>query len=1035
MLLNRVRLQGFLAHRGEEVDGKIVPIELDFRESGLWLMHGANGSGKSSVFDAITFALFNTGRGNKLAKLVNDSCRSAFVEVEFEHNGKRYLVKRSLKLSKNRESHESSTADVTRWDEGENRWIDVEGVGGKIREWTTKTLQVSYENFVSSVILEQGRADKFLCAAPSERRKQLMQLLELSVYEKISVAANDRRNLSRLELRNKEDQIARATAVAPETLALAEDLVSETQTLHDERGAAFGRAQQARDDAARAARLDGQIAEKIERQKADAEILADAQLIENARREREELSAIMPSLRALSGARGARDGAARESDSAREDLEAARQRERDLAPLVEQRRAENGAAGHALTEARLRATQAELNGKSAQSDGETVRQIEELEAQIAQGARDLEPHQIWLERADSIEARRAQIAQLNEITRVVKPVNESAHNLNRARIADREARNLHEKSLEAAQIAAENLENASDARRLAEGANDELKTERADLNAKLSNHRETLAARDELGSSDKCPTCGSDLDDDQAHARIEAERERLRRDVAQWQARLGEIDAQLRARETDKTAREAAEKAARDQLDSARGAASKAEGQRELTAPDVAEKERQYQSARDEAGEWAGEDLAELQTRLRELQPQTIEADWGALQNARDAQRQIEAMTGFKRAQRQLLPDWDGAKRQEIGELQRDLAGALDKTRAELDAAQTLAKETSERADAAQNDLTAANRDAAVAASREKQSAMAAEGAQAALDAQFEALMPAWKAHRAARENEALMELARRHDELQPLAARADELRAAQQRVSDLESEIRVLREQIADIPAEHRGDVAAAQAAFDAARAAREEVGAQLESVRENLLSTRNQRENWVRCEAELAAAQIEFGRDEDLAKALGSEGLQARIIKRAQEKLRDAANAVLGRLTNGSWQIELREQIGDKKEKELEIVARDDARGGYERTFDTLSGGERFRVAISLAIAIGQMAAGSAPMNTLVIDEGFGALDGENRDLMVENLRHLSRHELKGGRIIVVSHQDDVRESFDYRYLLSRDADGYAKVEATFG
>ena len=52
-----------------------------------------------------------------------------------------------------------------------------------------------------------------------------------------------------------------------------------------------------------------------------------------------------------------------------------------------------------------------------------------------------------------------------------------------------------------------------------------------------------------------------------------------------------------------------------------------------------------------------------------------------------------------------------------------------------------------------------------------------------------------------------------------------------------------------------------------------------------------------------------------------------------------------------------------------------------------------------------------------------------------MVDNLRHLSEHELKGGRIIVVSHQDDVRDAFGHRYELGRDKMGYARVEMTVG
>ena len=1033
MLLRRVSLQGFLAHYGREIDGAIAPIDLDFTGSGLWLMHGSNGSGKSSVFDAILFALFDKARGGQLGKLVNDRSLAAHVEVEFEHKGERYLVKRLLKMKKNRESHSSSSAVVARWDEAARRWIEIEGVGNKIRDWTTKTLQVSYENFVSSVILEQGRADQFLRATPRERGEQLMQLLDLSVYEKISDAANARRNGSRTELKSKEAQLERATPVSPADLTLAQTKVAEAQTRYAQSNEATIAAQTARDDAARAAQLDAQIAEKTRQQNADADILADAQTIGNAVREREELGAILPSLRALAGARRASRSGERELELARAALARAQLRGEELAPLLEQARGADEAANVALTRAQLRATQAELDGARAQSDAETLAQIEELELQIAACARDLQPHRVWLERAEAIESRRAQIGQLNEIVRVVGPLGESARKLKRAQNAADEARDAGEKSREIARVAAAELESASEARRRGESAGDELKTERANLSAKLEFNRETLSAREAIGYADECPTCGTMLDGDEARARLESDREILRRDLEKWATRLDEIDRQLRAIEAEQRARAKSEDSARTEADRANRAADRAEAQREATARDAAEKERELREARANAGAWADEDLAALQTRLAALEPQTIEADWEVLQNARGAQLQIEARAEASRAQRGRLPDWDDEKRRATGELQRDLTGVLDKARATSDAAQTAASAASERYQSAQADAAAASNAAKIADGLHEQKAAAAQGARAELEAQLDRLAPAWKEQRAAHDDAALDELAARYDELQPISARADELRAARQRVSHLESEIGLLRAQIEQIPAHHRGDVATWEAALAQARAAREEAERALERAREELLLTRNQREIWVRCEGELAAAQIEFGRDEELAKALGRDGLQARIIKQAQENLRGAANGILGRLSKGQWQIDLRASGED--DSELEIIARDEARGGYERTFDALSGGERFRVAISLAIAIGQMAAGGAPMNTLVIDEGFGALDEENRGLMVDNLRHLSEHELKGGRIIVVSHQDDVREAFGHRYQLSRDQMGYAKVEMTQG
>ena len=447
MLLHRVSLQGFLAHYGREVGGAIVPIDLDFRESGLWLMHGANGSGKSSVFDAITFALFDKARGSQLAQLVNDRSQSAHVEVEFESHGERYLVKRQLKLKKNRDGHSSSLAKVSRWDRGENRWVEVEGVG-KIRDWTTRTLQVSYENFVSSVILEQGRADQFLRATPRERREQLMQLLDLSVYEKIAEVANRKRLDSRALIKAREAQLERCSPVSPADVEAAQTAVSEGQTRAHALGEALSRATRARDDARQIAQWELQIAEKTAQQGADAAILADETIIENAVRERDELSALLPSLRALSHARRALAGAEREWQAAQGELAAAQRQEAELEPLVERRRAANAEATGALSEARLRAAGAELDGERAASEFQTLKQIEELEAELAQCARDLSPHQSWLERAELIESRRAQLGELNEMLRQVKPVQRAAGRLTRARQAAKQAQNAHQSALE-----------------------------------------------------------------------------------------------------------------------------------------------------------------------------------------------------------------------------------------------------------------------------------------------------------------------------------------------------------------------------------------------------------------------------------------------------------------------------------------------------------------------------------------------------------------------------------------------------------
>ncbi len=89
--------------------------------------------------------------------------------------------------------------------------------------------------------------------------------------------------------------------------------------------------------------------------------------------------------------------------------------------------------------------------------------------------------------------------------------------------------------------------------------------------------------------------------------------------------------------------------------------------------------------------------------------------------------------------------------------------------------------------------------------------------------------------------------------------------------------------------------------------------------------------------------------------------------------------------------------------------------------------SGSQRFRIAVSLALAIGQyVCRSSRRIESVIIDEGFGGLDAEGRDAMIDALNELQQ-QLK--RIIVVSHQDEFANVFANKYLIQLN-DGIAEV-----
>src|SRR5213080_2578538 len=91
MIPRRVYLRGFLCYREEQ--------EIDFGGATLWMLAGLNGSGKSAVFDAVTYALFGHHRGGSqhAAELINKDADGLQVEFDFVLDGELYRAKRTLR--------------------------------------------------------------------------------------------------------------------------------------------------------------------------------------------------------------------------------------------------------------------------------------------------------------------------------------------------------------------------------------------------------------------------------------------------------------------------------------------------------------------------------------------------------------------------------------------------------------------------------------------------------------------------------------------------------------------------------------------------------------------------------------------------------------------------------------------------------------------------------------------------------------------------------------------------------------------------
>ncbi len=176
----------------------------------------------------------------------------------------------------------------------------------------------------------------------------------------------------------------------------------------------------------------------------------------------------------------------------------------------------------------------------------------------------------------------------------------------------------------------------------------------------------------------------------------------------------------------------------------------------------------------------------------------------------------------------------------------------------------------------------------------------------------------------------------------------------------------------------------------------------------------------------AEVGVAETRYDRHRKLNDWLGKKGLMLALVREAERDIVRFAQETLNNLSGGDLEISILDQ-SDGSEEALKLVVR---RQGSEAPIPVkyLSGSQKFRVAVAIAVAIGKFAAGPAaarPLESVIIDEGFGSLDQEGLVAMREELENLKNSQtLK--RIILVSHQKEFTSGFPVGYRLEPGENG---------
>lgn len=122
--------------------------------------------------------------------------------------------------------------------------------------------------------------------------------------------------------------------------------------------------------------------------------------------------------------------------------------------------------------------------------------------------------------------------------------------------------------------------------------------------------------------------------------------------------------------------------------------------------------------------------------------------------------------------------------------------------------------------------------------------------------------------------------------------------------------------------------------------------------------------------------------------------------------------ASKRLESITKGRYSLEI--------DSTLNFVMRDNFNGGQRRSVDTLSGGETFLTSLSLAIALSSQIQlkGSAPLEFFFLDEGFGSLDSELLEVVIESLERLHNDKLSVG---IITHVEDLKNRVPIKLIVS--------------
>jgi DNA repair protein SbcC/Rad50 len=978
---------------------------LDFTGLHTACICGANGAGKSSLLEGITWAIWGECRATSEDDAISSGAMDVRVDFTFQMHGE------TCRVIRTRQRDGSGGLEFQiQTAEGQFRTLTQKGIRST-QALIDEYLKIDYDTFINSAYLRQGKADEFMLKKPAERKQILADLLKLDRYEQLADRAKDSAKQYKLQVEVLTDNLA------DYRVQLAEiDGITQQQ---DQVKVEIAQLQQVQVAAEQELESIKTIARQRDtwQQQLNWEQKRDRELIQAAEQIQVDLQLLTVEQNRLNGLL---DRADEISSAYQEYLILQQQAEvlerqfdiHQAAQTQQQKLQQQLDRQTQALQLSLGTTQAELTlviqqeqelGDVLATAGDITKGLAELQV-CRQRLAELDRLQVEVlplqqERvtlASKIDRETAKIqAKLNELIfreqQIKIKTNEHPQLVDRLNLLGTQITELENKKVYQKRIEEKGLVKGDHLQR---------------LDADVRNYQRQLIELDQklelLATPDaSCPLCDRPLDEDHwAHVLTTAksERENIEQQISATQEEHSRYDRERQALRSE---------------------------YQQLTR-DLAG----YDSLREQRGKLQAQldAIAELQVNLQEIANEKIqiEIEIESKSYARELQTQLQELlvqlqaTKYSEQNHALARGdvdklrWVEIKQEKIKDAERRQKQSIEqKNKLELKITELETKITQLQTNSdLRSELTEIDRQISELGydrSHHQQVATNLRQSQS-IQIQYQSVQQAKQAYPQTLDRIQLLETnySQNLDNQQQAKLEIDRISAEIAKIPDTEDRIGSIELQLAQRRQQLDTNLSIL-GRLEQQLTQLEQIKSQLRSQEQQLDTYKQQQKIY-----------------DELSKAFGKNGIQALVIENILPQLEAESNQILSKLSNNQFHVQFITQKATKASRAkkanvknakfidtLDIII-GDANG--TRSYETYSGGEAFRINFSIRLALAKLLSQRAgtPLQMLIVDEGFGTQDREGCDRLIAAINAISAD---FACILTVTHMPQFREAFQTR------------------